>query len=80
MSTENELHIAAVQFDIAWLDAKENFKRIEYLLNQHSFEQTELLLLPETFSSGFAVETPESGEIHSAETVCPSLLWMQKIS
>ena len=76
MNTDNTLCIALVQFDIAWLDADENFSRIENLLQKHSFESTELLLLPETFSSGFAVEVAESGENYSAKEPGPALSWM----
>ena len=76
MSSENSLNVAMLQFDIAWLDAEENFRRIEKLLAQHSFENTDLLLLPETFSSGFAVEEAESGEAYNSEAPGPALQWM----
>ena len=76
MITDNTLNVAMLQFDIAWLDAEDNFKRIENLLLQHSFESTELLLLPETFSSGFAVEVADSGEDYNQSAPGPTLQWM----
>ena len=77
MNSEDTLNVAMLQFDIKWLDAEENFKRIGKLLDQHSFVNTDLLLLPETFSSGFAVEISESGENFSSKELGPSLQWMQ---
>ncbi len=76
MNTDNTLNIALLQFDIAWLDAEENFKRIESLLSTHSFDDVDLLLLPETFSSGFAVEIADSGEDYSETKPGPALSWM----
>ena len=76
MNTENTLNIALMQFDIAWLDAEENFKRIEKLLFKHPFNEVDLLLLPETFSSGFAVEIADSGEDYSETKPSSALSWM----
>lgn len=76
MNIDNTLNLALVQFDIAWLNAEENFKRIEDLLSQHSFDDIDLLCLPETFSSGFAVEIAESGEDFSEALPGQALSWM----
>jgi predicted amidohydrolase len=51
---ERTLTIAAVQFDIAWLDKKHNLEVLSQQLK--GLEQVDLILLPETFSTGFAID------------------------
>jgi len=73
------LTIAAIQFDIQWLDQQANFSHLEKLIESY-FNQNnacDLLLLPETFSTGFCinrkdVQEPEDGGI--------ALLWLKKIA
>ena len=51
------LTIAAVQYDIHWLDQQANFKSLEQLIADHFRKNVavDLLLLPETFSTGFCI-------------------------
>ena len=73
------LTIAAVQYDIQWLDQQANFKHLERLISDYFKANTtvDLLLLPETFSTGFCinrkdVQEPENGGI--------ALVWLKKIA
>ena len=73
------LTIAAVQFDIQWLDQQVNFNNLETLIKDHFTVNVpaDLLLLPETFSTGFCinrkdVQEPEGGGI--------ALAWLKKIA
>ena len=73
------LTIAAVQFDIHWLDQQANFNHLEQLIKDHFNNNTavDLLLLPETFSTGFCInrndiQEPEGGGL--------ALVWLKKIA
>ena len=73
------LTIAAVQYDIRWLDQQANFTALEQLIKEHFANNAaaDLLLLPETFSTGFCinrkdVQEPEDGGI--------ALAWLKKIA
>jgi len=73
------LTIAAVQYDIYWLEQQANFDHLEQLINNHFNENSavDLLLLPETFSTGFCinnkdVQEPEDGGL--------ALTWLKKIA
>ncbi|WP_440054750.1 amidohydrolase [Pseudoalteromonas sp. T1lg65] len=50
------LTVALVQTDISWLDPESNFARIRALLA--NLPTSDLILLPETFATGFAVKEP----------------------
>lgn len=54
MPEENKIKIAAIQFDIKWLDKSENLNRLDVLISEA--ESVDLLLLPETFATGFAID------------------------
>ncbi len=53
-SEGKKLTIAAVQFDITWLDKERNLERLSQQLNELS--GVDLVLLPETFATGFAID------------------------
>jgi omega-amidase len=62
------LKVAAVQYDIQWLDKKVNFDNLEIILREFFQDNAavDLLLLAETFSTGFCindknVQEPEDG-------------------
>ncbi|MDW7551171.1 amidohydrolase [Pseudoalteromonas peptidolytica] len=57
------LTVSLVQTDIQWLSPEANFTQIEQLLE--GLEDSDLILLPETFATGFAVK--EQGVEHHAE-------------
>lgn len=62
------MHITLFQYDITWADKHANFRKIEDLLKQPTVK-TDLLVLPEMFSTGFCVENPELAETMTDETV-----------
>lgn len=73
------LTIAAIQFDIHWLDQQANFMQLEQLIANYFNENSaiDLLLLPETFSTGFCinkndVQEPENGGV--------ALAWLTTIA
>ncbi|TQV82941.1 amidohydrolase [Aliikangiella coralliicola] len=48
------LKVAAVQYDIDWLDKESNIQKLDSLLK--NLPSVDLLLLPETFSTGFSID------------------------
>ncbi|MCX7553666.1 amidohydrolase [Marinicella sp. S1101] len=70
------LNIAAVQYDIKWLDKPANFTALEALVNDHlsTHGAVDLLLLPETFSTGFCLQDVSVSE---AQDGGADLSWMQ---
>ncbi len=73
------LKIAAVQFDIQWLDKQTNFTNLESLI--HTFfddnDAVDLLLLPETFSTGFCVDDPH---VKQADDGGEDLIWLKSMA
>lgn len=66
------LLVSLVQFDIAWEDKKANLQHLDTLFN--SIDNTDLIVLPETFSTGFSMNTPQITEdFKSGDTIG----WMQ---
>ncbi len=56
------MRIAAVQHDIVWNDRAANFRRLAPMIGAAAAGGARLVLLTETFSTGFAVDDPELGE------------------
>ena len=54
--------MAAVQHDIVWNDREANFARLAPMIAAAAAGGARLVLLSETFSTGFAVDDPELGE------------------
>ena len=48
------MQILACQYDIAWEDKPENFRRIDHLLRHVAICPGSLIVLPEMFSTGFS--------------------------
>jgi len=73
------LTIAAVQYDIDWLNQQANFEHLEQLFNDHFNENpaVDLLLLPETFSTGFCINNKE---VQEPEDGGLALAWLKKIA
>ncbi len=73
------LTIAAVQYDIQWLDQQTNFKHLEELLSDYfnTNSGVDLLLLPETFSTGFCINRQDVQEPENGGT---ALIWLKKIA
>ncbi|TQF72470.1 nitrilase-related carbon-nitrogen hydrolase [Pseudoalteromonas luteoviolacea] len=66
------LTVSLVQYDIQWLSPEHNFKKIERLTAQ--LEPCDLLLLPETFATGFALKE------QTAEFADPALTFMRALA
>ena len=73
------LTIAAVQYDIAWLDQQTNFATLEHMIAEHFQHNSavDLLLLPETFSTGFCINNKQ---VQEPENGGKSLVWLKKIA
>ena len=59
---EGTVRIAAVQHDIAWCDRATNFAHLAPLVAGAATSGAQLVLLSETFSTGFATDRPDLGE------------------
>jgi len=56
------MRLAAIQHDIVWNDRGANFRRLAPMVAAAAAGGARLALLTETFSTGFAVDTPDLGE------------------
>ena len=56
------LRVAAVQHDIVWHDRDANFERLAPIIAGAAAGGAGLVLLTETFSTGFSFDTPGIGE------------------
>jgi predicted amidohydrolase len=56
------MRIAAIQHDIVWNDRAANFERLAPMIAAAAGAGARLVLLSETFSTGFAVDTPGLAE------------------
>ncbi|MCB9380970.1 MAG: carbon-nitrogen family hydrolase [Acidimicrobiaceae bacterium] len=56
------MRLAAVQHDIIWGDREANFRRLAPAVGAAAAGGAQLVLLTETFSTGFAVDDPDLGE------------------
>ncbi len=56
------MRIAALQHDIMWNDRAANFARLAPMIADAVGARAELILLTETFSTGFSVDTDDFGE------------------
>lgn len=68
------MRISLVQTDIAWADKASNLKRTESAL-QFLFQQTDLAVLPEMFTTGFCTDRLDLAETMEGETVQKLKLW-----
>jgi predicted amidohydrolase len=57
------LRVAAVQHDIVWHDRDANFERLAPVVSAAAGSGAGLVLLSETFSTGFSFDTPGIGEV-----------------
>ncbi len=73
------LKIAAVQYDIQWLDKAANFETLERMLDDFFKDHAgvDLLLLPETFSTGFCLDDPT---VRESADGGEDLLWLQRMA
>lgn len=67
---KTKLHISLVQFDIHWEDRASNLEFLDELLNNI---QTDLVILPEMFTTGFSMNPEQFAE----EAYGPTYRWMK---
>jgi len=70
-----DLIISGIQFDIVWEDKKANFKKLESLLRDVPGD-TDIILFPEMFTTGFTMNAANLAETMEGETVS----WMRRIA
>ncbi|HQV56432.1 MAG TPA: carbon-nitrogen family hydrolase [Ilumatobacteraceae bacterium] len=56
------MRVAAIQHDIVWTDRQANFQRLAPMIASAADSGARLVVLSETFSTGFAVEDPHLAE------------------
>jgi len=56
------MRVAAIQHDIAWCDRRANFTHLAPMVAAAAFAGARLILLTETFSTGFATDRDDLGE------------------
>lgn len=71
--SNDHLHIAIIQTDLVWEDARANRGRFEQLFSLLPAE-TELVVLPEMFSTGFSMNVARQAESMDGETI----YWLKK--
>lgn len=71
---KNQLHVTVIQADLSWEKPAENRKRFEEKINAVS--STDLIVLPEMFTTGFSMSPKLLAEKMDGETV----LWMKKLA
>ncbi len=69
------MRISLVQPDTHWENKKENFRALETLITP-LFNQTDIVILPEMFNTGFSMKTEILGESVGEET----FVWMKQIA
>lgn len=70
----SSLTVALVQSDIAWLDVDSNLASLSDTLS--SLDGVDLILLPETFATGFAFDVEGIGEVENG----PVFNWMKGLA
>ena len=70
-----DLNISAIQFDIEWENKDKNISKIETFLKSVPSD-TEIVVLPEMFTTGFSMNTGDLAETMHGDTI----QWMKKIS
>jgi omega-amidase len=70
---QNSLHITCVQFDVLWGNITGNLSKINLLIEGL---KTDLIILPEMFSSGFSTQPENFAEAMNGVSVS----WMKKIA
>ena len=72
---QNELNIVGIQADLSWENPAENRAFFEEQINSLS-ENTDLVVLPEMFTTGFTMNPEKVAEKMDGETIA----WMQKMA
>jgi predicted amidohydrolase len=69
----DDLKVTLIQSNLVWEDAQENFKHFEKKLNTLD-ESTDLILIPETFNTGFSINPAACAEPVDG----PSMMFLRK--
>ena len=69
------MKITLLQTDIVWASISENINKVEHLLQLHAAEGSDLFVLPEMWSTGFATEPSDI-----ADATEQSLAFMKKMA
>ena len=72
MNMKTLIHVSLVQADLVWEDIDANLEQFGMMLEQVP-EDTDLVVLPETFSTGFTMQS----ELFAEENGGRALAWMQ---
>lgn len=75
MEVKDQLKVALVQFDIIWESVAENCWKIEQLVSDYKSE-IDILVLPETFNTGFSLNPEKVSESIKGDT----LEWMRYLA
>ena len=76
---DTDLHISIVQQDIVWEDKNANFERLESLFALID-QPVDLVILPETFNTGFSPNAPTLAEPNDGPTFQWVKKWAEKLS
>lgn len=68
----NPLIVSTVQFDIVWENPTANLDKLSVLID--AIEKTDVIVLPEMFTTGFSMEPERIAEVHSDNMT--TLNWM----
>ncbi len=71
----NDLSISLVQTALIWQQAAANCEHISKMVSDHSV-QTDLIVLPEMFNSGFTLDAKKVAETMDG----PTVVWMQELA
>lgn len=69
------MNVTIIQTDPYWEEKTKNFERIESLISEIRW-RTDIVILPEMFSTGFSMQPEKTGELPASET----FLWMKKLA
>ena len=69
------MNISVIQPDIAWEDKSRNFKNLSELIST-LFHETDIIMLPEMFNTGFSMNPGQLSESPEGETIT----WMKNIA
>jgi len=75
MRIQENLRITLAQVELVWQNPKQNRQNFEVQIMQLS-GKSDLVIFPETFTTGFAMNSPESAESMDG----PTINWMKKLS
>ena len=75
METKDKLRISLAQVNLFWEDPKQNMDYLEKLI-RNLYKPSDLIIFPETFTTGFSMQA-----LHLAEEMDgPTVSWMKKMA